>query len=121
MVWFWGKIWLRTTSRRSPLEQEKRGYIKGSFNVLINALEQALRDAGVELHVGEGPSALTQREDQSWNSNSKELSEPVAADAVVVTTPSPVLARLVPDLSGGLYGKAQRTHLRSCRRRAAGA
>jgi len=34
MVWFWGKIWLRTTSRRSPLDQEKLGYIQGSFNVL---------------------------------------------------------------------------------------
>jgi len=25
MVWFWGKIWLRTTSRRSPLDQERLG------------------------------------------------------------------------------------------------
>ncbi|MGH2618691.1 MAG: FAD-dependent oxidoreductase, partial [Thermomicrobiales bacterium] len=35
MVWFWGKIWLRTTSRRSPLAKEKLGYLRGSFNVLI--------------------------------------------------------------------------------------
>ncbi len=40
----------------SPLEQEKLGYIKGSFNALIDALEQALREHGVELHVGHGPS-----------------------------------------------------------------
>ena len=98
MVWFWGKIWLRTTSRRSPLEQEKLGYIKGSFNTLIDALEQALRNAGVELHVGEGPSALKQRDDGTWNLEFDGSQDPVAADAVVVTTPSPVLARLVPDL-----------------------
>ena len=30
MVWFWGKIWLRTTSRRSPLDGEKLGYIKAA-------------------------------------------------------------------------------------------
>ena len=88
MVWFWGKIWLRTTSRRSPLEQEKLGYIKGSFNTLIDALEQALRNSGVDIHVGTGPSALQQQGDGSWTLAFDDA-EPVAADAVVVTTPSP--------------------------------
>jgi protoporphyrinogen oxidase len=45
MVWFWGKIWLRTTSRRTPLDQEKLGYIRGSFNVLIDALAENARAA----------------------------------------------------------------------------
>ena len=31
MVWFWGKIWLRTTSRRSPLEGERLGYFQGQL------------------------------------------------------------------------------------------
>src|SRR4051812_6048064 len=35
MVWFWGKIWLRTTSRSLPLAKERLGYFRGSFNVLI--------------------------------------------------------------------------------------
>jgi protoporphyrinogen oxidase len=97
MVWFWGKIWLRTTSRKSPLAKEHLGYIKGSFNVLIDALHQALLTQGVEVHVGEGPSALNQREDGSWDIAIDGRDEPVHADKVVVTTPSPILARLVPD------------------------
>jgi protoporphyrinogen oxidase len=98
MVWFWGKIWLRTTSRKSPLAKEHLGYIKGSFNVLIDALHQSLLKQGVEVHVGEGPSSLNQREDGRWDVVIDGLDEPVLADKVVVTTPSPILARLVPDL-----------------------
>jgi protoporphyrinogen oxidase len=98
MVWFWGKIWLRTTSRKSPLAKEHLGYIKGSFNVLIDALHQALLKQGVDVHIGEGPSSLKQREDGRWDVVIEGRDEPVLADKVVVTTPSPILARLVPDL-----------------------
>src|SRR5215218_6647374 len=67
MVWFWGKIWLRTTSRKSPLDQEKLGHIRGSFNVLIDTLADAARTAGADLQVGRGPSALKLREDKRWD------------------------------------------------------
>jgi len=96
MVWFWGKIWLRTTSRRSPLEGERLGYFRGSFNVLIDALADAARGAGAELINGDGPVELKSREGGGWNIVLDSGVVPV--DAVVVTTPSPVLARLVPDL-----------------------
>jgi protoporphyrinogen oxidase len=105
MVWFWGKIWLRTTSRRSPLEQELLGYIKGSFNTLIDALHQALVANGVDVHIGEGPSKLDQTESGTWQLIFESREEPVNADAVVVTTPSPILARLVPDLPDDYMSK----------------
>jgi protoporphyrinogen oxidase len=95
MVWFWGKIWLRTTSRRSPLEGERLGYFQGSFNVLIDALACAARAAGAELVTGDGPTELKPR-CGGWDIVLDSGEIPV--DAVVVTTPSPVLSRLVPDL-----------------------
>lgn len=98
MVWFWGKIWLRTTSRRSPLDQEKLGYIRGSFNVLIDALADRARHEGAEIYVGSGPSQLTQNADGRWIAHFDTESEPVLCDRVVVTTPSPVMSRLVPAL-----------------------
>src|SRR5262249_48338322 len=98
MVWFWGKIWLRTTSRRSPLDQEKLGYIRGSFNVLIDTLADAARRAGAELAVGRGPSALKQRGDQTWDVVFDDGGATVVCDAVIATTPSPILARLAPSL-----------------------
>ncbi|MGH2533796.1 MAG: NAD(P)/FAD-dependent oxidoreductase [Thermomicrobiales bacterium] len=98
MVWFWGKIWLRTTSRRSPLDQEKLGYIRGSFNVLIDALATGARQAGVDLRTGQGPVALEQLADKQWRVSFDEGIAPETCHAVVVTTPSPILARLVPEL-----------------------
>ena len=97
MVWFWGKIWLRTTSRRSPLDQEKLGYIRGSFNVLIDALAERARQEGADLRVGTGPTALRQNDDRTWTVVLDDRSE-VACDAVVATVPSPIFARLVPGL-----------------------
>jgi protoporphyrinogen oxidase len=96
MVWFWGKIWLRTTSRRSPLDQEKLGYFKGSFNVIIDALADRCREAGVELHTGSGPSRLEQRQNEGWELIFEEKRE--QADIVVATVPSSVFSRIVPDL-----------------------
>lgn len=96
MVWFWGKIWLRTTSRRSPLEGERLGYFRGSFNVLVDGLAHAARQAGATLVSGDGPSRLRQRAEGGWDVVLEQDTIPV--DAVLVTTPSPVLARLVDDL-----------------------
>ena len=96
MVWFWGKIWLRTTSRRSPLEGERLGYFKGSFNTLIDALANAARDAGAALCVGAGPNELRSRMGGGWDVVLDDETVPV--DVVIVTTPSPVLARLAPEL-----------------------
>ncbi len=97
MVWFWGKIWLRTTSRKSPLDQEKLGYIKGSFNVLIDTLVERARKEGAVLHVGHGPSELQQAADGRWNVQF-EGSDPTVCDRVIVTTPSPIMSKLVPAL-----------------------
>jgi protoporphyrinogen oxidase len=98
MVWFWGKIWLRTTSRKSPLDQEKLGYIKGSFNVLIDALTERARKEGADLQVGRGPSQLAQADDGRWNVQFDDGSEPVVCDRIIVTTPSPIMSKLVPAL-----------------------
>lgn len=105
MVWFWGKIWLRTTSRSSPLAKEHLGYFRGSFNVLIDALAAAARNAGAEIITGNGPSALRPIDDRHWNVVLDSGNVPV--DAVVVTTPSPVLLRLVPDLPESYAAKLQ--------------
>jgi protoporphyrinogen oxidase len=98
MVWFWGKIWLRTTSRKSPLDQEKLGYIKGSFNVLIDALVAAVKAAGTEMHLDHGPSQLTEAGAGKWRVEFDSGADALELDRVIVTTPSPIMSRLVPAL-----------------------
>ncbi|HRA47619.1 MAG TPA: NAD(P)/FAD-dependent oxidoreductase [Thermomicrobiales bacterium] len=97
MVWFWGKIWLRTTSRKSPLDQEKLGYIKGSFNVVTDAIVAGARAAGAELISGATLNGLQPNADGTWQVNFDE-GDPAQVDAVIVTTPSPIMMRLAPML-----------------------
>ncbi|MCO5215103.1 MAG: NAD(P)/FAD-dependent oxidoreductase [Thermomicrobiales bacterium] len=95
MVWFWGKIWLRTKSRRNPLEQEKLGYFNGSFQVVADALVQACRDAGVTMKDQVGITSLDQI-DSGWAVSTDTGCENV--DLVLATTPSTIFQRLVKGL-----------------------
>ncbi len=97
MVWFWGKIWLRTTSRRSPLEGEKLGYPIGGFEVVIDALVEAARNAGATLVSGCGPSEVERTDDSNWTVK-VDGQEPRTFDAVIGSVPSPIFARLAPQL-----------------------
>lgn len=105
MVWFWGKIWLRTTSRKSPLEQERLGYIKGSFNVLIDRLAEAGREAGATINPGVGPSRVRPIGDGTWSVEFDGDRPAETMDAVIVTTPSPIMLKLVPELPAEYQAK----------------
>ncbi|MGD9712996.1 MAG: FAD-dependent oxidoreductase, partial [Thermomicrobiales bacterium] len=99
MVWFWGKIWLRTTSRRSPLEGEKLGYPMGSFGSVTEALAAAGRNAGATIHTGIGPEQVISLEDGRISLAFGEGIANATLDRVIVTTPSPIFAKLTPALS----------------------
>jgi protoporphyrinogen oxidase len=98
MVWFWGKIWLRTTSRRSPLDQEKLGYFDGSFQVMVDAMVEGCRNAGVNLEHGAGISSMRQNDDGTWQVGSDAGEEPASFDIVLATTPSNIFQKIVPNL-----------------------
>jgi protoporphyrinogen oxidase len=97
MVWFWNKIHLRTQSRQSPLQKEKLGYIRGSWNTLIDRMGDAIGEAGGHVRVGVGTESISQNSDNSWDVRTTE-GENVRCDALVATVPSPLLLRLVPNL-----------------------
>jgi protoporphyrinogen oxidase len=98
MVWFWGKIWLRTTSRRTPLDQEKLGYFDGSFQVVVDALVEACQKAGVKMQGSVGISRLEQVTEGKWlvETDAGEGSE--IYDTILATTPSNIFQKLVHGL-----------------------
>lgn len=98
MVWFWGKIWLRTTSRRSPLDQEKLGYFDGSFQVVVDALVQACADAGVHMYGGAGITRLEQVTEGRWLVETDSGDGTEIFDTILATTPSNIFQKLVPSL-----------------------
>lgn len=96
MVWFWGKIWLRTTSRKNPLEKEKLGYFKGSFQVVADALVAACRDAGVNLIDRAGIERLESTGDGGWDVVTQNGTQ--HREIVLATTPSTVFQKLVKNI-----------------------
>jgi protoporphyrinogen oxidase len=121
MTWFWNKVYLRTQSRRSPLETEHLGYIRGSFNVLIDRLAEAIREQGGTLEAGVPIEAIERRGD-CWVART-ERGDEEQVDAIVATVPSPVLLRLFPGLppeyreklTGAVYQAAVTVLLQSSR------
>lgn len=96
MAWFWNKIYLRTSSRRSLFERERLGYIMGSFNVLIDRLAEAIREAGGTIFAGVGTEAIERSEGVWLVRDSAGRTTPV--DVVIATVPSPLVAKLFPQL-----------------------
>ncbi|HEU4793666.1 MAG TPA: FAD-dependent oxidoreductase, partial [Nitrolancea sp.] len=121
MTWFWNKIYLRTQSRRSPLETEHLGYIRGSFNVLIDRLAEAIKEQGGTLRPGVPIEGIERRGD-GWAVRT-ESGDETLVDAIVATVPSPVLLRLFPSLphyyrdklTGAVYQAAVTVLLQSSR------
>lgn len=95
MVWFWKKVQLRTTNRANPLAKETLGYPRGSFQVIIDALEAELRRLGVGLHTGVSVEAVRP---EAGGVTVRVDGVAHAVDVAVVTAPSAVFKRLVPAL-----------------------
>ncbi len=53
MVWLWGKLCLRGTSRSESGLGERLGYMRGSFAAFVRALEGRLAERGVTLHLSD--------------------------------------------------------------------
>jgi protoporphyrinogen oxidase len=110
MVWFWNKIHLRTQSRSSPLEKEQLGYIRGSWNTLINRLVAAIGEEGGTVRLGMGIESVEHRSANQWGVKTDD-EEQVLCDALIATVPSPLFLKLVPQLpdwyqsslSGSIY------------------
>lgn len=99
MVWFWNKVYLRTQSRPGLLGKERLGYIMGSFNVLIQRLAKACEELGVDIRAGVGTERVLEAEASESRFKVVDSSGcSTDTDAVVVTTPAPLLLKLVPDI-----------------------
>lgn len=91
MAWFWARIHTRANSR-SGTSGEKLGYFRGGFNVINVALENELRQRGVNIRLS------TRVEKISTDHTAVINGETVPFDACIFTGPSPALAQLLPPL-----------------------
>lgn len=98
MVWFWGKIYLRFASRGGgPLATERLGYLRGSFGRLVDALVDDARSRGATLAVDSPVERIAVESGRVIGVERRGELE--RADLVLVTTPSGVFRRLLPELA----------------------
>jgi protoporphyrinogen oxidase len=94
-AWIWTRIKRVGTSRRS-LMQEELGYIEGGSDTLVQALVRAIAARGGTLRLA-APARRVETADGRVTAVAVG-DERIAADAVISTVPTPLIARLVPDL-----------------------
>ncbi|MFA5367886.1 MAG: NAD(P)/FAD-dependent oxidoreductase [Dehalococcoidia bacterium] len=94
MVWLWGKLHLRLTSREG--EKEKLGYMRGSFGLLVDALRDRITASGGEIYTSSPVDKIVVENGKvaAIRSNGKDY----PCDAVIATVPSPAFVKITPDL-----------------------
>ena len=104
-AWIWTRIRRIGRSRKSMF-QEELGYIEGGTLTLVNALIDALRAHGGRMHLAHAAQEVTteisasgQRRVTGVRTVTPDKSiRHFPADAVISTTPTPLVSRIVPDL-----------------------
>ncbi len=104
MVWLWGKIFLRVSSRKGATGRESLGYPMGSFGEVFERLEQRIVELGGDINypvvvkrvaVEGGRARGLVYETAEGGEETRDF------DAVLSTTPSYVFPALVPELPEG--------------------
>ncbi len=98
-AWIWTRI-KRVGSSRYNMMREKLGYLEGGSEILLNALQVAIEQAG-------GVIRLNASVERVLHENGKAIGVQVGGevsrfDAVVSTIPVPFVPRMIPDLPESL-------------------
>ncbi|MCW6508561.1 NAD(P)/FAD-dependent oxidoreductase [Lichenifustis flavocetrariae] len=86
----------RIGNSRKSIFQEELGYIEGGTQTLVDALVRAFEAKGGRLHLG-APATLVKTADGRV-SGVEAGGQTYPADAVISTVPTPLIAKLVPDM-----------------------
>jgi len=110
MVWLWGKLRLRGTSRSSSGLGERLGYMKGSFSGLVDALERRVIESGGSFEL-KRPVRRIDREAGGFRVTTANQTWP--ASHVVVAAPIPdylgIAGHLLEDSDRQRLGDLQAT------------
>ena len=94
-AWIWTRIRRIGRSRKS-LMQEELGYLEGGSQVLVDTLCSAIRTLGGELRTGSPVLTILAHEGRVTGVATPHGT--LAADAVICTVPTPLVAAMIPAL-----------------------
>lgn len=100
MAWLWGKIVVRRSLKGEGLAKETLGYMVGSFQELTDALAAHIRSAGGVIHTSSAVERVIVSEGQARGLYVQhgDTGRAHDFDAVILTVPSPLAARMAPEL-----------------------
>jgi protoporphyrinogen oxidase len=97
MVWLWGKIHLRFASRDKG--RERLGYLRGSFGLIIDALEKEILANGGEIHISAPVNKIMVEDEKGEKAVGLQIGKEVHPfDGVIATVPSPTFLGMLPQL-----------------------
>jgi protoporphyrinogen oxidase len=94
-AWIWTRIRRIGRSRKSMME-EQLGYIEGGSITLVNALIEGIEAHGGRVHLGTPAQRVMTADGRVTGVQTP--GQLFAADAVICTTPTPLVGALAPDL-----------------------
>jgi protoporphyrinogen oxidase len=102
-AFIWATIARMYAARRTGLKKEMFGYVRGGYANILAKFTQLLIDEGVELQLGQ-PTKQVQpahsgRVTVAFGGTAEQQPTEREFDRVVMTTPSPVISRMCPELS----------------------
>ncbi len=109
--WLWGRIHPRAKSRNRICENERLGYILGSFDLLLKQLSKRIIGLGGEIHLGRKVDLIEQ-----LSTNHIKLitgDNTVEFDKVIATIPVPTFTNLVPSFPVGYKQKLAKIRYKS--------
>ena len=98
-AFIWATIARLYAARRTGLKKELFGYLPGGYSRILDSFTSKLSAAGVELCPGHAVTKV-ESEAQSGMVNVSVNGEMKSYDQVVLTVPSGLVPRMVPELSG---------------------
>jgi protoporphyrinogen oxidase len=100
-VWIWNKFKLRGGSRSGRLGRQQLGYMRGSFQTLVDALVKAIESSGGQIHFGYTAMDIVENNRRIQVTcildNRKQAS--FSADAVIAAVSSRQFANITTNLS----------------------
>jgi len=96
-AFIWATIARMYAARRSGLKKEMFGYVRGGYATVLNRFEERLREAGVAIRCNTTVSSIEAAPHGTVLVESRHNAE--TFDRVVTTAPSPVVPKIIPQLS----------------------
>ena len=105
-AFIWATIARMYAARRTGLKKEMFGYLPGGYAKLLATMQRKLTELGVEIRLSSPVESITREADGRLRIVAAG-GQSAWFDRVVVTTPTPVAAKVCPQLSAAELGRLQ--------------